>query len=145
MSFKLLDFVNNLIIEDLLESSVDEIVNTTKPEKLPSSEQASRLLSFTKNALQSSRQQRLTEFKEKFQVHKKESLYAKALRYIPSSVDKVFAQVLNVVATQGNTVPESWTYAHRGEKTGKDNDKEMRKIWIRMYMLGLINNKSAGS
>ncbi len=72
MSFELLDFVNDLIIKDLLESSAEDIVKTTQPDKLPSKELVQSLLSFTRSELAISRSQRLADVKERYLNHKKD-------------------------------------------------------------------------
>lgn len=142
MSFELLDFVNNLIVEETLLLPAQTLVDETDSKKLPSDERASRFRSMTEQLITSQQDERLTAVRAEFAAYKQtESLYQRALRLLPQSVDEVFGQIIKVVTSGDDMVPSSWTMAHRQEVTGKNHDEELKKIWVRMYMLKFISDK----
>jgi hypothetical protein len=142
MSFELLDFINGLIAEETHDLPAKQLVVETDQKHLPSDSRVSRFRTITNNTISTHRQARLIENKTKYEAHKKhESLYHRALSAIPETVEQVFQQIVSVVMSGEDTVPKSWTMAHREEITGKDNDEELKKIWVRMYMLGFIDHK----
>ncbi|OUR89735.1 hypothetical protein A9Q81_21020 [Gammaproteobacteria bacterium 42_54_T18] len=145
MSFELLDFINKLIAEETQELPPKQLVVETDSKYLPSDERVVRFHSITHNTIATHRQARLSEARAKYEAHRqKESLYNRAVREVPNSVEQIFHQIVGVITSGGDTVPKGWTLAHRGEEPGKDNDEELKKIWMRMYMLGFIDHKSKG-
>ncbi|ABD79469.1 hypothetical protein [Saccharophagus degradans] len=144
MSFELLDFVNRLIIEETQDLPASQLVAETDPKYLPTDERVNRFRSITQSVISAQRKARLTEYRSMYEEYKKQdSLYHRALASLPESVEQVFQQIVAIVTSGGDTVPKGWTMAHREEVSGKDNDEEMKKIWVRMYMLGLIEDERA--
>lgn len=146
MSFELLDFVNNLITEETLDLPAKTLVAETAPEKQPSTERISRYQSITERLIARNQALRLAEAQARFANYRRsESLYQRALNALPHSIDDIFSQIVDVVASGKDTLPSSWTMAHREEATGKDHDEELKKIWVRMYMLGFLTNENKDS
>ncbi|WP_075186524.1 hypothetical protein [Teredinibacter haidensis] len=144
MSFELLDFINGLITEETQDLPASQLVAETDPKYLPTDERVNRFRSITHSVISAHRKTRLNEYRSIYAAYKKQdSLYHRALISLPASVEQVFKQIVNVVTSGGDTVPKGWTMAHREEVSGKDNDEELKKIWVRMYMLGLIEDERA--
>lgn len=141
MSFAFLDFVNSLILEETLEMPDNVLVSDVLPDHFSIERRVSRFREIANNVIREQGNLRLASAKAQYSGHQSSpSLLDIARRKIPNSIDDVFAQIVSIVTSQTDAIPSNWTLAHRQESKGKNNDEELRNIWIRMYMLGLFSD-----
>jgi hypothetical protein len=139
MSFKLLDYINELVVEHTLETPAQTLVQELDAATLPSDLEIAKFQAISRAAVEEQQSTLLDRVREDFKIYKsRESTYSEALRKLPDSIEEVFNQIVHVVTSKREIVPSGWTMAHRNETAGIDNDSELERIWVRMYMLGLI-------
>ncbi len=139
MSFKLLDYLNELVVEHTLETPAQTLVQELDAATLPSDIQIAEFQAISTAAVEDQQSTLLSKVRADFREYKnRESTYSEALRKLPDSIEEVFNQIVHVVTSRREIVPSGWTLAHRNETAGIDNDSELERIWVRMYMLGLI-------